>query len=209
MTTSSVAVEDEDGFTELRDASVPRVDGVSAAANGTPWFFAKQAEEQRGLFDPDFVRELIEKADPQSPAADPRETVTMSGSPAAIAALIHGASVRKATAEPAAVEPDEFEKADMSAAALNNLPDSAFAVVNPAARRTPPARPSRGHCGTTRSTTRPTRRTPSAAPERRSTAATPTASASPEPHSPRSAPPRSASGSTYPRPSRPPPTRPR
>jgi hypothetical protein len=102
MTTSGVAVEDEDGFTELRDASVPRVDGVSAAANGTPWFFAKQAEDQRGLFDADFVRELIEKTDAAAAAVEPQETVTMTGSPSAIAAMIHAAAVRKA--EPAPVE---------------------------------------------------------------------------------------------------------
>lgn len=116
-------------MTELYDADVPRVDLVGAAANGTRFLIAK-GEGRAGIFDPGYVRELLAKsepkADPQPPTIDPRETVTMSGSPAAIAALIHGAAVRKA--EAAAVE-DEVEKAELSSADLNDLPDSAFAFI--------------------------------------------------------------------------------
>lgn len=103
MTTPETAVEDEDGFTELRDAQTPRLDAVGAAANGTAWFYAKQAADTSGgLFEADYVRELIEKADndteqaehPAAPVLDPRETVTVSGSPAALAKMIHEAAQR-------------------------------------------------------------------------------------------------------------------
>jgi hypothetical protein len=125
MTTSGVAVEDEDGFTELRDASVPRVDGVSAAANGTPWFFAKRAESQHGIFGADFVRELIAKTD-AAIAVEPQETVTMTGSPSAIAAMIHAAAVRKAEA----AQPEDVEKAKYNADDLKRLTNSGAAMAD-------------------------------------------------------------------------------
>jgi hypothetical protein len=94
---------DEDEFSELRDPDIDTVHAVGAAANGTRILFAKQAAEgvQGGLFTPGFVRGLIAKS---QPAEQSQETVTMTGSPAAIAALIHNAPVRKA-AEAAEAEP--------------------------------------------------------------------------------------------------------
>ena len=106
-----------DDFTELVDADIDRVDLVDKAANGTTFLLAKRAADQSpALFEPDFVREMIAKADGEPQPGSP---VTMSGSPAAIAdmmARIHGAPVRKA---------------DMSTASINDLPDSAFAYIEP------------------------------------------------------------------------------
>ena len=109
-----------DEFTELVDAHIPRVDLVDKAANGTRFLIAKN---QGGLLGPDLVRELVTKAEPEqaSPAAVPAETVTMTGSPAAIAKLIHQAALRH----------DGVAKAEMSAADINDLPDSAFAYIEP------------------------------------------------------------------------------
>ncbi|MEU6340300.1 hypothetical protein ABZ883_05025 [Streptomyces sp. NPDC046977] len=92
---------DGEEFTELVDASIPRVDLVDKAANGMRFLIAKQQDGGQGLFDPAYVRELLAKSDP-SPRHE--ETVTMTGSPAAIAKIIHGAAVRAAdqTTDPVA-----------------------------------------------------------------------------------------------------------
>ena len=92
--------EDEGEMFELYDAQVPRLDLVGKGANGMPFLIAKSAGGATGLFDPEYVRGLIAKS---QPTTEPQEAVTLSGSPAAIAALIHGAPVRKAepTPEPA------------------------------------------------------------------------------------------------------------
>ncbi|HWU23651.1 MAG TPA: XkdF-like putative serine protease domain-containing protein [Nocardioides sp.] len=119
--------EDDEEMTELYDALVPRLDLVGKGANGMPFLIAKSASgAPGGLFEADFVRELIAKATP-TPESDPRETVTLSGSAAAIAALIHSAPVRKGEL----AQPDEVEKADLSTKDLNDLPDSAFAYIEP------------------------------------------------------------------------------
>jgi hypothetical protein len=84
----------EDEFTELVDADIPRVDLVDKAANGTRFLIAK-AQGAPGLLSPELVRSLIGKqaAEPEPPR---EETVTMTGSPAAILKLIHEAAVAKA-----------------------------------------------------------------------------------------------------------------
>lgn len=92
---------DDDEFTELVDAQITRVDLVDKAANGLPFLLAKRADGA-GLVDPDTVRALIGKtSDPEPQPASNQEQVTMSGSPAAIAKLIHEAAVRQAAADPA------------------------------------------------------------------------------------------------------------
>lgn len=87
--------DDTDEFSELRDPDIDSVHAVGEAANGTRILFAKQAASgaTAGLFASGFVRDLIAKSTPTTPQ---QETVTMSGSLAAIAAVIHGAPVRKA-----------------------------------------------------------------------------------------------------------------
>lgn len=113
-------VPDEDEFTELVDADFTRVDLVGKGANGVPRFLiAKQDGGAAGLMDPGFVRDLIAKAEPEAaPAA--RDDVTMTGSPAAIAAFIHKASVRTG---------DDVAKAEQSTQSQNDLPDSDFAYI--------------------------------------------------------------------------------
>lgn len=91
--------EDEGEFSELVDADITSVHAVKGGANGTRWLIAKGADEQpTGLFDAEFVRELVAKADEEE-AARGGGAVTVTGSPTAVAAMmarIHGASVRKA-----------------------------------------------------------------------------------------------------------------
>jgi hypothetical protein len=88
-------IPDEDGFTELVDPSVPRVDLVGIPANGAPGWLLMKQDAQAGLMPPDAIRDLIGKtaAEPEQP----EDSVTMTGSPAAIFKLIHQAAVRKAT----------------------------------------------------------------------------------------------------------------
>jgi hypothetical protein len=95
----------DDEFTELIDASIGRVDLVDKAANGLPILMAKHADDgPAGLMTPDLVRDLIGKtAGPEPRAA---ETVTMSGSPGALARLIHEAGVRPADDAPIAKDAD-------------------------------------------------------------------------------------------------------
>jgi hypothetical protein len=114
---------DEEPFSELVDPDIHRMDQVDKAANGTPWLIAKSAAPEGGpaLFDPQFVREQVEKAEAQ--AAPERETVTMTGSPSAIAKLMKEAADRRAV--------EVVAKADLSTADVNDLPDSAFAYIEP------------------------------------------------------------------------------
>jgi hypothetical protein len=105
-----VTATDEDEFTELVDADFDRIDLVKAGANGVPRVLIAKQDGAAGLLDADDVRDLIAKAEPEAPG----EQVTMTGSPAAIAALIHSASVAKA---------------EMSSKSQNDLPDSAFAHI--------------------------------------------------------------------------------
>jgi hypothetical protein len=90
----------EDPFTELIDANIGRVDLVDKAANGLPILMAKQAGDggPAGLMDPALVRDLIGKTADPDPAPAAGETVTMTGSPGALARLIHEAGVRPANA---------------------------------------------------------------------------------------------------------------
>lgn len=104
----------EDEMTELVDADFPRVDLVGKGANGIPRFLiAKQDEDSRGLVPAELVRELIGK---QQDAPDSgREQVvmpngvTLTGSPAAMAAFIHKSSMRPA-------EPDDDEAKEAAVA---------------------------------------------------------------------------------------------
>lgn len=92
-------VDDEEEFTELYDADFPRVDLVGKAANGTSFLIAKG---QPGLLSAGQVRDLI--ADQTSAP----EVITVTGSPAAIAKMIHNAPTRL---------PDVSKENDMTAPA--------------------------------------------------------------------------------------------
>lgn len=119
-------MSDLDDFTELVDFDPDRVDLVEKAANGTRILVAKSAEgEPVGLFEPDFVEEMIAKSEADAPEAFIPNTapITLSGSPAAVAdmmARVHQASV---------------QKAQMSTSSINDLPDSAFAHIEPGGKK--------------------------------------------------------------------------
>jgi hypothetical protein len=100
----------EPDFTELVDADIPRVDLVDKAANGMRFLIAKDAA---GLMDPEYVRDLIAKTTPDD------EQVTMTGSPAAIARLIHQAGR----------EPVAKEGVDLDASELLADPDPGAAGI--------------------------------------------------------------------------------
>jgi hypothetical protein len=115
-----VTAQADEEFTELVDADFPRVDLVGKGANGVPRFLiAKQDGESAGLLEPEFVRDLIAKAEPE-----PGEQVTMTGSPAAIAALIHNAAIAKEKNDTA----DRKKKAASGAA----MPDGSYPIANEA-----------------------------------------------------------------------------
>lgn len=107
--------EDEE-FTELRDASIDRVDLVDKAANGTKFLIAKR-ENGAGLMNADFVRDLIGKT---AAAPAPEDTVTMTGSPGALMRLIHEASLRKE-------KYDTADRKDMGASGAA-MPDGSYPI---------------------------------------------------------------------------------
>lgn len=112
----------DDDFTELVDPDITRVDVVGKAANGTTILMAKSADgAPSGLFDGEYVRDLIAKAEGEAPAA--AETLTLTGSAGAMASLMKQAADRRAIKYVA--------KADLSTSDINDLPDSAFAYIEP------------------------------------------------------------------------------
>jgi hypothetical protein len=120
---------DED-FTELIDFRPDRVDLVGKGANGIPRFLIAKQADGAGLLEPDFVRDLIAKSDPDAGNGRERERmelpngITVSGSPAAIAALIHGASVRKA-------DPDTADRKKMASSGAA-MPDGSYPIADQA-----------------------------------------------------------------------------
>jgi len=119
----------EDEFTELVDADIPRVDLVDKAANGTRFLIAKNASGS-GLLDPALVRELLGTSEQPPPGP---ETVTMTGSPAAIAKMIHDAALRSRqgdSAVTAAAEPadEQVLKAKYDADDLRRMAASGQAM---------------------------------------------------------------------------------
>ena len=110
----------DDDWTEAVDANIPRVDLVGKAANGSGGFLLMK-QDAAGLMDPAHIRSLLAKADP-GPAPEAQDTVTMTGSPAAIAKMIHHAAQRNAAADPAVEPPDgQIVKAKYDADALRRM----------------------------------------------------------------------------------------
>ncbi|MFJ4787567.1 hypothetical protein [Streptomyces sp. NPDC088794] len=118
-------IQDGEEFTELVDASIPRVDLVDKAANGMRFLIAKQQDGAQGLFSPDYVRTLLSKSAPP-----PEEMVTMTGSPAAIAKVIHGAAVRANTPETTDAAPADVVKDGAEASPPGDL-DPTVALAEP------------------------------------------------------------------------------
>lgn len=113
----------DEELNELIDFNPTEMHTVGKAANGTSFLVAKSAAEgaSGGLLSAEQVRELVAKseADDQEAFRASTAPVTLSGSPAGLAemmARIHGAPVRKA---------------EMSTKSVNDLPDSAFAYIEP------------------------------------------------------------------------------
>ena len=96
--------DDDEEFTELVDAKFGRVDLVQTPATGARFVIAKQDADSRGLVPPEVIRDLIGKQAEPAPVPEPEGPVTMTASPAAMAAFIHKAGVRQAP--PAQKEPD-------------------------------------------------------------------------------------------------------
>lgn len=127
---------DDDEFTELVGATIPRVDLVDKAANGMSFLIAKRADGEAGLMEPEFVRDLIGKAaDPAPQTVDTQEQVTMSGSPAAIVRLIHEAAVRQSSAEGVAkggvVDGQTAPETDLDPTTILATPDGGQAPGSP------------------------------------------------------------------------------
>lgn len=125
----------DDDFTELIDANIDRVDLVDKAANGLPFLMAKAAEDGRpaGLLAPDLVRDLIDKS--ADPAPDAGETVTMTGTPGALAQLINQAGARPAdtvTKDADMADADELDPTVVLAQPDGNAPGDANTPGTPA-----------------------------------------------------------------------------
>ena len=119
---------DEDELTELTGADMTKVALVGHGANGIPRFLISKEDGATGLLEPEFVRDLIAKAEP-GPEPDDGGPVTMTGSPAAIAKLMQEGALR--FAKPA----DDVAKAEMSSKSINDLPDGAFAYIAPGGKK--------------------------------------------------------------------------
>jgi hypothetical protein len=119
-----VLSDDDDEFTSLFDADLPRADLVGSPANGVDEWLVMKGAEDAGLFDAEFVRDLISKSDPDTAREVTMPTtlpngITLTGSPADIAAFIHKASERQAPevveAAKAAAEYEQVIKAKYNA----------------------------------------------------------------------------------------------
>lgn len=128
---------DDEEWSELTDFHPNRVDLVKNAANGTRFLIAKQ-DASAGVLDPDFVRGLISKSEPD-PA--PREVtmpttlpngITLTGSPADVAAFIHKATTRQdpelAAVAKARAEYEQIVKAKYSAEDRRKMGSSGAAM---------------------------------------------------------------------------------
>jgi hypothetical protein len=124
----------EDEFTEIVDADIARVDLVKSPANGRPFLIAKSAGE-RGMFEAEFVHDLVRKADLSTvPTADLRRTV-VAGSGAERNAALQELGLRAMTgeAEPSAPKPKpkRAPKQDLEPAPKDEVGTPAGAVAEP------------------------------------------------------------------------------
>jgi hypothetical protein len=129
---------EEDEFTALYDANLPRIDLVGKGANGVPRFLiAKQDEASAGLLDPDFVRDLIAKSPEEATVPAPTEVeerllpngITLKGSAADIAAFIHAASERSSPAGVAKAKNDTADR-EKKAASGAAMPDGSYPIAD-------------------------------------------------------------------------------
>jgi hypothetical protein len=126
-------------MTELVDFAPDRVDLVKEGANGIPRFLIAKSAGGGGLVPAEVVRELIGKQ-ADSPAPEPADDgqVTVKGSPAAIAKLIHAAArrvddeVAKAQLEYEAIVKAKYNAKDLKRMAGNGqaMPDESYPVAD-------------------------------------------------------------------------------
>jgi hypothetical protein len=111
------------------DANVPRVDLVSIPANGSTGFLLMKQDAQAGLMPPDAIRELIGKT---AAEPTPEETVTLAGSPAAIAKLIHQAAVRAGARDREPVAKAKYDADDLKRMAANGeaMDDESYPIAD-------------------------------------------------------------------------------
>jgi len=129
---SSGIADDDEEMTELVDASFRKVALVGSGANGIPRFLIAKEGASAGLVDAATVRELIAKAPQEDLVPEPSDAeetalpngIVLKGSPAAMAAFIHAASVRS-----------DVTKAEKSTKSINDLPDSDFAYIEPGGKK--------------------------------------------------------------------------
>jgi hypothetical protein len=123
----------DDEWTEAVDANIPRVDLVGKAANGSGGFLLMK-QDAAGLMDPAHIRSLIAKAEPEPEAeAEAKDTVTMTGSPAAIAKMIHHAAQRHSVDVTAApVVKAKYDADDLKRMAANGqaMADGSYPIAD-------------------------------------------------------------------------------
>jgi hypothetical protein len=120
---------DDTEFSELVDANVPRVDLVSRPANGSAGFLLMKQESQAGLMPPEAIRDLIGKTADPTPQ---EETVTMTGSPGAIAKLMHEAALRARQRDEVAKEKYDTEDRKRMAANGQAMEDGSYPIADKA-----------------------------------------------------------------------------
>jgi hypothetical protein len=119
--------EGEEEMTQLVDADFPRVDLVGRPANGIPRFLIAKAAGGPGLMHPDMVRDLISKSG--TPEIGTGDTVTLTGTPGAIAKLVLDApQVAVARARAGNIRPALLSTDDKKQNLPAELPQPAAAV---------------------------------------------------------------------------------
>lgn len=129
-------MDDDDEFTGLFDANLPRADLVSAPANGVDEWLVMKGAQGGGLLDAGFVRNLIAKEDQDVTATRERQVapngITLNGSPRAIAEFM--ARVHKGAMEHSEDGPAEFYaavvKAKYNADDLRRMASSGAAMAD-------------------------------------------------------------------------------
>lgn len=125
---------DDGEMNELADLNTEVMHAVGKAANGTAWFIAKGADDGdgAGLFSPGFVSELVAKASPGAPESSSADagSITVTGSPDAIARMIHQSATTHRVAKSTDSEYVAFVKAKYTAEQKRKLADQGHAMRN-------------------------------------------------------------------------------
>ena len=134
---SAGLADDDDELTELVGADMTKVALVGHGANGIPRFLISKEDGAAGLLEPEFVRDLIAKAEPEPSGRERVEMpngIAISGSPADIAAFIHKAAERAAGSSPDDVAKAKNDTADRKHKAATGaaMPNGSYPIANEA-----------------------------------------------------------------------------